>query len=74
MVNIKEVIGERIKSLRVKKGFSQEKLAELADLDRTYIFSIESGKRNISIEVLLKIATALETKVATLIDNIEDEL
>ncbi|QQS35989.1 MAG: helix-turn-helix transcriptional regulator [Ignavibacteriales bacterium] len=59
-MNIKETIGKRIKELRDKKKISQEKLAELADLDRTYINTVERGKRNISIENIEKIATALD--------------
>ena len=42
--------------LRKEKVFSQEKLALAADLDRTYIPSIEAGKRNVSITVIEKIA------------------
>jgi|TARA_B110000902_G_scaffold239862_1_gene288855 transcriptional regulator with XRE-family HTH domain len=64
MENIKFRIGERIRELRIKKGFSQEKLALLSDLDRTYIPSIESGKRNISITVLERISNALEMTVS----------
>lgn len=52
-------IGLRIKELRSKSGLSQEKLAMQADLDRTYINSVENGRRNISINSLAKISTAL---------------
>ena len=58
-MDIKEKIGDRIRELRGGKKISQEKLAELADLDRTYISSVEKGKRNISIENIGKIAKAL---------------
>ena len=58
-MDIKEKIGDRIRELRGVKKISQEKLAELADLDRTYISSVEKGKRNISIENIEKIAKAL---------------
>jgi len=64
MENLKIKIGQRIKKIRVKQGLSQEKLALLADLDRTYIPSIESGKRNISITVLEKISNALGMTVS----------
>ncbi|HDS85046.1 MAG TPA: XRE family transcriptional regulator [Phycisphaerales bacterium] len=52
-------IGLRIKELRNQRGLSQEKLAMLADLDRTYINSVENGRRNISINSLAKISAAL---------------
>ena len=53
---IKEKVGQRIKELRTKQGLSQEEFAFKCDLDRTYITSLERGKRNISLENLEKIA------------------
>ena len=70
MENLKIKIGQRIKEIRVKQGLSQEKLALLADLDRTYIPGIESGKRNISITVLEKISNALGMTVSDLTKEI----
>ena len=55
---IKEKVGQRIKELRTKQGLSQEEFAFKCDLDRTYITSLERGKRNISLENLEKIAKA----------------
>ena len=52
-------IGNRIRELRKKEGISQEKLAFKADLDRTYIAGVESGKRNVSVKTLKKILDAL---------------
>lgn len=49
MENIKVKFGQRVKELRLSKGYSQEKLAEISDLDRTYIPGIEAGKRNVSL-------------------------
>lgn len=51
--------GERIKELRNAKGMSQEKFALSIDMDRTYYASVESGKRNISINNIDKIAHGL---------------
>ena len=62
-MNIKTKIGMRIKELRGDKKISQEKLAEIADLDRTYVNSVENGKRNISIENIEKIAVALDVSM-----------
>ena len=56
---IKEKVGERIKELRKKQNLSQEDFAFKCGLDRTYITSLERGKRNISLENLEKIAKAL---------------
>lgn len=57
---IKEEVGKRIKELRQKKGLSQEEFAFRCDLDRTYITSLERGKRNVSLTNLEKIAKAFE--------------
>lgn len=50
---------ERIKELRNAKGISQEKFALSIDMDRTYYASVESGKRNISLNNIDKIARGL---------------
>jgi transcriptional regulator with XRE-family HTH domain len=58
-VNVKEKIGQRIKELREASSMSQKDLSYAADLDRSYIASVENGQRNISIVNIEKIATAL---------------
>ncbi len=63
-MNIKSKIGQRLRELRKKKGLSQEKFSFECDLDRTYIASIEQGKRNVSIENIEKIAKALDMSVS----------
>jgi transcriptional regulator with XRE-family HTH domain len=58
-VDVKEKIGQRIKKLREASSMSQKDLSYAADLDRSYIASVENGHRNISIVNIEKIATAL---------------
>ncbi|MFW5756311.1 MAG: helix-turn-helix domain-containing protein [Tangfeifania sp.] len=58
-MNVKIKIGQRIKQLRDEKKMSQKDLAYSADLDRSYIASVENGQRNISIINIEKIADAL---------------
>jgi transcriptional regulator with XRE-family HTH domain len=70
MEDVKIKFGIKVKNLRISKGYSQEKLAELSDLDRTYIPGIESGKRNVSIVVVAKIAKAFQISISELMDNI----
>lgn len=67
---IKQKVGTRIRELRTNAGLSQEKLALAADLDRTYIASVENGKRNISIVNLEKIITALDCSFAVFFQNL----
>ena len=64
MQMIKQKVGARVRELRNQKGLSQEKLALAADIDRTYIASVESGKRNISFVNLEKLIIALDTSFA----------
>lgn len=58
-MDISEKVGIRLKSLRKERNITQEKLAEKADLDTTYISEVENGKRNITIVSLQKILIAL---------------
>ena len=63
-MDIREKVGKRVKELRNKLGVSQEELADLVELDRTYITSVECGKRNISIVNIDKLAKALNVTLA----------
>ena len=69
-MNIKAKLGIIIKSNRLEKKISQEKLAHLSDLDRTYIHSIEKGERNISIVTIEKISKALNVQIHELLKNL----
>jgi len=60
MDDIRFKIGRRIKELREAAGISQKELAYTADLDRSYIASVENGQRNVSIINIEKIANALK--------------
>lgn len=53
------IFAANVKDYRVKQGLSQEKLAEMTELHRTYISAIERGLRNISLDNAEKIARAL---------------
>jgi transcriptional regulator with XRE-family HTH domain len=62
-MDIKILVGKRVKELRNKLGISQEELAARAELDRTYITSVECGKRNISIVNIERLAKALNVSL-----------
>jgi len=51
--------GRKLREARAEKGVSQERLAELAGLHRTYVSSVERGERNISLVNIAKLAVAL---------------
>ena len=58
--------GRNVARIRAERGFSQNKLAEKADLDRTFISGIERGVRNPGIKTVLKVARALNVSVGDL--------
>ena len=65
---LKEQVAQRIKEIRLHKGLSQEKLAFKAELDRTYLAGIESGKRNPTIDSLEKVLNALDVSAEVFFD------
>ena len=56
-------LGENVKKYRIKNNLSQEKLAELTGLHRTYISSVERGLRSISLKNIEKISIALDIEI-----------
>ena len=68
-MNIKEKFGQKVKVMREEKGISIEHLANISSVDRNYISDIEKGKRNISIEIIEKIVTALDTDLGTFFND-----
>lgn len=62
-MDVKQKIGQRIKELREAAKMSQKDLSYAADLDRSYIASVENGQRNISILNIEKIAKALNINI-----------
>ncbi|KGO85359.1 transcriptional regulator [Flavobacterium rivuli WB 3.3-2 = DSM 21788] len=68
-MDVKLKFGLKIKELRKQKGISQEKLANLAEIDRTYLPTIEKGERNVSIIVIEKLANALGVTIRDLFDE-----
>ncbi len=67
-MDVKVKIGQRIKHLRELSSVSQKDLAYTADLDRSYIASVENGSRNISIVNIEKIAIALNVNLKDFFD------
>jgi transcriptional regulator with XRE-family HTH domain len=68
------IFGKVLKEQRELKKLSQEKLAELCDLDRTYISLLERGLRQPTISTLFKIANALNITPSELIKKLEIQL
>ncbi|ERE05404.1 helix-turn-helix domain-containing protein [Pseudogulbenkiania ferrooxidans] len=63
-------LGTRIREKRKSRGWTQEALAELAEIDRSYIGGVERGERNLTFSVLCQICSALNCDVAELTKGI----
>jgi transcriptional regulator with XRE-family HTH domain len=70
----RQEFGISVRKQRHKLGFSQEKLAEKANVHRTYISSIELGKVEIGIGVACKVAEALNLSLSGLMKKVEDKI
>ena len=66
-MDINEVFGKKVLERRLSLKISQETLANMADIDRTYLPDIEKGKRNVSLKVVDKIAKALSISLKDLL-------
>ncbi|MFA7416533.1 MAG: helix-turn-helix transcriptional regulator [Rhizobium sp.] len=68
-MEIREVFAKNLRLIRQSKGLSQEELAHLADIDRTYVSSLERGVYSPTLDVVQRLAKALETDAAELLKN-----
>jgi len=64
--DIKHVFGDNLRRIRTEKNISQENLAFLSGMDRTYVSGIERGRRNVSLVNISKIASALDIEIKEL--------
>ena len=68
ITSTRRILAKKIKLLRATRGWSQETLAELCGFHRSYIANIESGKHNVSLDNLERIAEAFEVPIAELLN------
>ncbi|MCR4672533.1 MAG: helix-turn-helix domain-containing protein [Lachnospiraceae bacterium] len=66
-------LGKRLKELRIKKGLTQDQLAEMTDLSGAQISTFETGKRNVTLPNLISLAEALETSLDYLVYGTGEE-
>ncbi len=62
------IVGENVRQRRLALHYSQERLAEVSGLHRTYIGAIERGERNVTVDTLSRLATALDCSVISLFE------
>jgi transcriptional regulator with XRE-family HTH domain len=71
--DVKKVFGRRVRTLRLRLGWSQEHLAGVVGLDRSYVGGVERGERNVSLENIAKLADALMLPLNELMDLSAEE-
>lgn len=69
-MDIQKAFGKKVQELRKQKGISQEKFALSIDMDRSYLASVEAGKRNIAIKNIKKISDGLDISLSQLFEDI----
>lgn len=69
-MNVRKKFGSTVRARRNELGMSQEDLAAEAELDRTYVSGIERGLRNPTLEIICRIAAALEEHPGKLLESI----
>ena len=74
MKELQVVLGNRVRELRRKQGFSQESFADHCGLHRTYMGGIERGEHNLTIQTALTIARGLGITVSNLLADIESDV
>ena len=73
-MNIQTAFGQALKTIRANRGISQEQFALLIGMDRTYYASVESGKRNISIANIQRIANGFDISLSRLFESVDKNL
>ena len=71
MMKFSRSFGLVLRMTRLKKGYSQERLAEKAGLDRTFVSMIERGRRRPTLETAKKLADAMQVSLSSLIATAE---
>lgn len=67
-MSARQDFARNLRKIRQSQGISQEKLADLCDLHRTYVSSVERGERNIAVDNMERLATALGVDIRELLE------
>jgi len=68
--DIREVLGKRVRALRLTRGWTQVEMADFLAMDRSYLSEIETGKKDPSLTMLKTLATGLKTTVSKLTEGL----
>jgi len=73
MSELSSIVGQRIRTYRIRRGLSQEALARLCDRHPTYIGQLERGEKNPTLESLERVCEALKIPMSQLLEKVEKE-
>lgn len=71
-MNLRDTLARNLREYRSRRGFSQEELAHRAEIDRTYVSALERSVYAATVDVIEKLAAALEVDPSTLLVKIDD--
>lgn len=72
--NANQLFGQRVRELRLSRGWSQDELAERSGIDRTYVSGVERGVRNPTLGVIATIAAGFSVSIGVLFEVSNDPL
>jgi transcriptional regulator with XRE-family HTH domain len=72
--DVRRKVGANLRRLRSDLGLSQSQVAELADLNRSYLSMVENGRRNISLDNLVALALALQVEPVVLLTMVDSQV
>jgi transcriptional regulator with XRE-family HTH domain len=72
-MDIKQMIGARIKEIRTKRGITQERLSERMEINPKYLSGIERGKENPTLNTLIKLSESLQVDIGEIFSSVEAE-
>lgn len=70
-MDLKQMIGARVKEIRTKRGITQDQLSERVEINPKYLSSIERGKENPTLNTLIKLSQSLEVKLDEIFSFVE---
>ena len=73
IVSARRRLGVRVRCSREERGLTQQSLADVIGIDRTYLSGIENGRRNVSFENLVRLARGLGIPLSELVDGVDVE-
>ncbi len=73
IMDVTQMVGRRIQNIRLRKGFTQEQVAERMEISPKYLSSIERGKENPTLKTLIRLCVSLDVELSEIFHQVETE-